>query len=90
MKNNVYVKSGYITCLYIQVIESCVLGIRKPDPRIFYACLKELDLQPEETVFLDDLRKYPKLCIISLYIIYREIMHKLGYFLWSTSFCHNI
>jgi FMN phosphatase YigB (HAD superfamily) len=25
------------------------------DPRIFHACLKELDLQPEETVFLDDL-----------------------------------
>lgn len=32
-----------------------MLGIRKPDPRIFHACLKELDLQPEETVFLDDL-----------------------------------
>ncbi|CAG2206175.1 ACAD10 [Mytilus edulis] len=38
-----------------QIIESCLLGIRKPDPRIFHACLKELDLQPEETVFLDDL-----------------------------------
>ncbi|XP_076106919.1 acyl-CoA dehydrogenase family member 10-like isoform X2 [Mytilus galloprovincialis] len=41
--------------LFDVIIESCLLGIRKPDPRIFHACLKELDLQPEETVFLDDL-----------------------------------
>lgn len=41
--------------LFDVVVESCVLGIRKPDPRIFHACLKELDLRPEETVFLDDL-----------------------------------
>ncbi|CAC5387428.1 ACAD10 [Mytilus coruscus] len=50
--------SGMLTNLkplFDVIIESCLLGIRKPDPRIFHACLKELDLQPEETVFLDDL-----------------------------------
>jgi len=29
--------------------------MRKPDPRIYHLCLKELDVAPEESIFLDDL-----------------------------------
>ncbi|KAM4827606.1 acyl-CoA dehydrogenase family member 10 [Thomomys bottae] len=37
------------------VVESCVEGICKPDPRIYQLCLQRLDLQPSESIFLDDL-----------------------------------
>ncbi|XP_076778824.1 acyl-CoA dehydrogenase family member 10 isoform X2 [Arvicanthis niloticus] len=37
------------------VVESCLEGICKPDPRIFQLCLQQLNLQPSEAVFLDDL-----------------------------------
>ncbi|XP_021488839.1 acyl-CoA dehydrogenase family member 10 isoform X1 [Meriones unguiculatus] len=37
------------------VVESCLEGICKPDPRIFQLCLQRLNLQPSETIFLDDL-----------------------------------
>lgn len=33
---------------------SCDLGILKPDPRIFEATLRQLDVAPQEAVFLDD------------------------------------
>ena len=32
-----------------------MLGIRKPDPRIFQVACKELGVLPEECVFLDDI-----------------------------------
>lgn len=35
--------------------ESCVLGMRKPDPRIYEHVLGELALPPAEVVFLDDM-----------------------------------
>ncbi len=35
--------------------ESCVLGMRKPDPRIYQHVLGELALAPEQVVFLDDM-----------------------------------
>lgn len=38
-----------------QVVESCLEGICKPDPRIFQLCLQRLSLQPSEAIFLDDL-----------------------------------
>ena len=38
-----------------QVVESCKAGFRKPDPRIYELCLKELGVPAPETVFLDDL-----------------------------------
>ncbi|XP_021365983.1 acyl-CoA dehydrogenase family member 10-like isoform X2 [Mizuhopecten yessoensis] len=41
--------------LFDVIIESCVVGMRKPDPRIYEMCLKQLDVAPEESVFLDDL-----------------------------------
>lgn len=41
--------------LFDVIIESCVVGMRKPDPRIYELCLKELNVAPQESVFLDDL-----------------------------------
>jgi putative hydrolase of the HAD superfamily len=37
------------------VIESAVVGLRKPDPRIYEMVLRELGVEPTATVFLDDL-----------------------------------
>ncbi|XP_033748534.1 acyl-CoA dehydrogenase family member 10-like isoform X2 [Pecten maximus] len=41
--------------LFDVIVESCVVGMRKPDPRIYELCLKELNVAPQESVFLDDL-----------------------------------
>ncbi|XP_060076036.1 acyl-CoA dehydrogenase family member 10-like isoform X2 [Ylistrum balloti] len=41
--------------LFDVIIESCVVGMRKPDPRIYELCLNKLDVAPQESVFLDDL-----------------------------------
>lgn len=38
-----------------QVVESCLEGVCKPDPRIYQLCLQRLGLQPSEAIFLDDL-----------------------------------
>jgi putative hydrolase of the HAD superfamily len=37
------------------VIESAVVGLRKPDPRIYELVLSELDVEASVSVFLDDL-----------------------------------
>ncbi|KAM6166396.1 LOW QUALITY PROTEIN: acyl-CoA dehydrogenase family member 10 [Erethizon dorsatum] len=37
------------------VVESCLEGVCKPDPRIYQLCLERLGLQPSESIFLDDL-----------------------------------
>ena len=36
-------------------IESCRVGLRKPDPRIYELTCKELGIAPTEAVFLDDI-----------------------------------
>ena len=36
-------------------IESAVVGMRKPDPRIFHLACDELGVTPADTVFLDDI-----------------------------------
>ena len=36
------------------VVSSAGLGIRKPDPRIFEAALKKLDLKPQDVWFIGD------------------------------------
>ncbi|XP_055861912.1 acyl-CoA dehydrogenase family member 10-like isoform X2 [Biomphalaria glabrata] len=41
--------------LFDVIVESCIVGNHKPDPKIFQTCLQELQVQPEEAVFLDDL-----------------------------------
>ena len=40
--------------LFEVVIDSCVAGVRKPDPAIFRLALDALEVQPTEAVFLDD------------------------------------
>lgn len=37
------------------VIESSVVGIRKPNPRIYQMACEQLDIDPSEAVFIDDL-----------------------------------
>jgi putative hydrolase of the HAD superfamily len=37
------------------VIESSKTGLRKPDPRIYELACRELEVEPDEVVFLDDL-----------------------------------
>ncbi len=36
-------------------IESAAVGIRKPDPRIFHLACDELEVTPQESIFLDDI-----------------------------------
>ena len=39
----------------IDVVEfSCELGVRKPDPEIYLAATRRLNVQPEECVFIGD------------------------------------
>src|SRR5579859_7756769 len=33
---------------------SCEMGVVKPDPEIYFACLHGLEVQPEEALFIDD------------------------------------
>lgn len=47
-----------IRTYFSDIIESAVLGIRKPDPRIFEHGVKALGIQPEQTLVIgDSLRK---------------------------------
>jgi putative hydrolase of the HAD superfamily len=41
--------------LFDVILESRVLGVRKPDPRFYELACEALDVEPEECVFLDDL-----------------------------------
>ncbi|XP_042304702.1 bifunctional epoxide hydrolase 2 [Sceloporus undulatus] len=51
-------QTGLALCLlrryFDRVIESCRLGLQKPDPRIYEYVLNELKAKPEEVIFLDD------------------------------------
>ncbi len=38
-----------------QVVESCRVKMRKPEPRIYEYTLQELGVQPHEAIFLDDI-----------------------------------
>jgi epoxide hydrolase-like predicted phosphatase len=37
------------------VVDSCVVGLRKPDPEIYLLACERLGVDPEESVFLDDM-----------------------------------
>lgn len=37
---------------------SHIVGRRKPDPRIYWKVLKAIRLRPEETVFIDDMKRF--------------------------------
>lgn len=52
--------SGYsvlseVLALFDAVIESSVVGVRKPDERFYRLACETLDIAPAEAVFLDDL-----------------------------------
>lgn len=36
-------------------VESCVVGLQKPDPRIYHHCCELIGITPPEAVFLDDI-----------------------------------
>lgn len=44
-----------IMALFDVVIESSKVGIRKPDPEIYRMTCDQMSIQPEETIYLDDL-----------------------------------
>jgi putative hydrolase of the HAD superfamily len=44
-----------IMALFDIVVESSLVGFRKPDPRFYTHACQALEVAPEETVFLDDL-----------------------------------
>jgi putative hydrolase of the HAD superfamily len=44
-----------VYALFDVVLESRVLGVRKPDPRFYELACAAIDVRPEESVFLDDL-----------------------------------
>jgi putative hydrolase of the HAD superfamily len=44
-----------VYALFDAVLESRVLGVRKPDPRFYQLACEALDVEPDECVFLDDL-----------------------------------
>jgi len=48
-------KAAEVYALFDAVLESRVLGVRKPDPRFYELACATLGVEPEESVFLDDL-----------------------------------
>jgi putative hydrolase of the HAD superfamily len=44
-----------VYALFDAVLESRVLGVRKPDPRFYELACAAVGVEPEESVFLDDL-----------------------------------
>ena len=44
-----------VYALFDAILESRVLGVRKPDPRFYELACDTLDVRPDEAVFLDDL-----------------------------------
>jgi len=44
-----------LTALFDVVIESSKAGVRKPDPRFYEMACEQLEIEPSEAVFLDDL-----------------------------------
>lgn len=41
--------------MFDHVLESCRLGVRKPDPKTFEVACSKMEVTPEETIFLDDI-----------------------------------
>lgn len=40
--------------IFTEIVDSQIIGVRKPDPMLWEAALKFLDLQPQETVIVGD------------------------------------
>ncbi|MGH9197991.1 MAG: HAD family hydrolase, partial [Acidimicrobiia bacterium] len=48
-------RPGFRENLFDLVVESSVLGVRKPNPKIYLHTCEQLAIEPKEAVFLDDL-----------------------------------
>ncbi|KAJ8415481.1 hypothetical protein AAFF_G00424610 [Aldrovandia affinis] len=46
--------------LFDVIVESCLEGMCKPDPRIYRLCAERLGVSPQEAVFLDDVGNFAK------------------------------
>ena len=53
-----YWKSSIPLDLFDLVVDSCEVGLRKPDPAIFRLTCDRLGVAPEAAVFLDDTRRH--------------------------------
>jgi epoxide hydrolase-like predicted phosphatase len=53
-----YWKSSIPMDLFDEVIDSCDVGLRKPDPAIYRLTCERLKVAPEAAVFLDDTRRH--------------------------------
>lgn len=73
-ERDLYLKHGVknFDDYFDKVYYSCRIGMRKPDKEIFELVLKENDLKPEETVFIDDSIQHVKAageCGINAYLL---------------------
>jgi epoxide hydrolase-like predicted phosphatase len=48
-------RQGALKPLFDAFVESSVVGLRKPDPRIYHHACAEIAVAPDEAVFLDDI-----------------------------------
>ncbi|XP_075424290.1 acyl-CoA dehydrogenase family member 10 isoform X2 [Ascaphus truei] len=60
LSNNFFLRSGdsflpLDRSQFDVIIESCIEGMCKPDPRIYQLCAERLGVEPKESIFLDDL-----------------------------------
>jgi epoxide hydrolase-like predicted phosphatase len=62
LTNNYFIdraKTGITTPLnpkyFDEIFESCKIGLRKPDPKVFQYVLDKLRVKPEEAIFVDDI-----------------------------------
>lgn len=53
-----YWKESIPLHLFDEIVDSCDVGLRKPDPEIFRLTCRRLDVTPEAAVFLDDTRRH--------------------------------
>ena len=53
-----YWKGSIPTDLFDEIVDSCDVGLRKPDPAIYRLTCERLKVAPEAAVFLDDTRRH--------------------------------
>src|SRR5688572_10090026 len=53
-----YWKQSILLDLFDEIVDSCEVGLRKPDPAIYRLTCERLKVAPEAAVFLDDTRRH--------------------------------
>ena len=53
-----YWKASIPLDLFDEIVDSCEVGLRKPDPAIYRLTCDRLKVTPEAAVFLDDTRRH--------------------------------